>query len=162
MRELLKYGLIAGGALYLFKDHIAGYFGSDEQPPVALLPAPGALPPAVINPPAYVPPPAAQPSNPTAVNPLPVTEELIKRASYDRDTAVILGARVLLSTHQWNWYRESAGKGNPGTDFTSTGGGDPAEKITALQYHAKLSTAGLAGLRGLRGLYANQWRQAYR
>ena len=73
MRDLLKWGLIGGGAFFLFRDQIMSAIGGEQPsaapstvPPATTAP-PAALPPAVVPPPVYVPPvyappPAAQPT----------------------------------------------------------------------------------------------------
>ena len=168
MNPLLKWGMIAGAGLLLFKDQLAEWFGSDAQPaatPPATTPPvtapPASLPPGAAHLPYYPPPgwtmqpPAQAPAvyyppvttpNPSVINQLPLTEEIFKKASYDENTAALLGNRQVFNVHEWNWYAEQAGLANPGD--LSASGFDPNVDITALDYIYRRRQFG-AGLSGI-------------
>lgn len=163
MNQLLKWGAFGGAAIFFLWDSIKAALPDTgaEQPTAAPTPASPVYYPPGVN--TTLPPAAVSPTAPPAhVAIVPVTDDTIKRATWDLNTALLLGDRVLYNAHQWNWYRENSGGGrtNPGTDL-SMYGADPNTPITAVQYLERLSQHGIGGLRGLRGARAGAqalWR----
>jgi len=74
---------------------------------------------------------------------LPITVPILRKASYDTDTAKLLGndPRALLTADQWNYYLLEA-KGIKTTDDLFTPG-NREEKITAMDYQRRRDAAGL-------------------
>ena len=162
MKDLLKWGLIGGGALYLFKDQLSAMLAgtqtatmSEERKAAAINQAAADEAanqnlvtqhlPIHYTAPQYYAPAAPNPQIIAAVT--PVTEDLIRKASYDAVTAAILGSRALLSVHQWNFYREHSGAGgpqrNPGSALEAYG--NPDIPIPATEYLSRLAASGLSG-----------------
>lgn len=170
-KGIMRIALIGAGvaALY-YKDELASWFGGStaapqqqqpqqqppaqqtQQPPAWQQPAPAWQQPAQQQPPVQQQPaPAPVPLPASAV---PITDDLIRRATWDDAAAAQLGDRILYNIHEWNWFydysdgSEGGSRPNPGTDFSHVGI-DPNAKISASAYRQIRKSAGFAGLAGL-------------
>ncbi len=130
MKELLKWGLLAGAAYLLLRPT----FASSQQNTEAAPPA---------QPPAAPPPLTTQPA---------VTEDMISKAAADPALAATVPG-ILLNADQWNWYGERL-TGQPGPDVLLFLPPNTSRdtKITAVQYWQWRKEKGLAGLGRLAGL----------
>lgn len=113
MSDILKYGLVAAGAAYLYRDQIATLLGYGR--PATLPPAPPATPP-----------PAAA---------VVVTQALIQGAARDEALARTI-TTVRMTPDQWGYYAWPAGQGY---DLNTPGRRD--EQLTASEFWARRKAA---------------------
>lgn len=150
VKELLKFGLIGGAAVFLLKDQIAGLFHSasgqpPSAPPVIVPVAPPIAPAPIVTPTR----PATPPATP-AVMPSPApTDQVIERAATNASWAAVLPT-FKLNVDQWNWYRNAYLRriGEPERQFEGPESylpdGAPRDlPITATEYHQFRQSRGL-------------------
>lgn len=144
LKKIVGVAAIGGAVAYLFKDHIFTTAAATPESPAATPPATGTGPaPAGGGSPA-TPPAAPPPAAPIpVVAALPITKEVLMKATYDWDTARLLGTdpRAMQSADSWNWYRNEAGKSQVTYDLFTPG--NRGELISAVTYLTRRQALGL-------------------
>jgi hypothetical protein len=148
MNSLLKYGLIAGAAWFLFKDQIEAMFGTATSTAAA---------PATSNPAAPATP--ATPANPAApAAPVVTATTRTLLQNWANANSFYKSQNNVMSAYQWDYgYQAVRGAAPPGPDVMFPGQ-DPNRLMTLDEYLTAAAASGLSGVRPKRSAAARAWR----